>query len=176
MGIPRFSIRFLAFVVTVIAADCALLRSAPIRDEPEGIAFGLLASLAMANLLALGLYDLTRRGRHRAFLIGFESSGLLALALFLMACRATSHIRYMQLYQVLRRIELSITDSLRLEPYHGSFVFNWSFSALYLGIFNALFSIPLLVTAVACGLLARHLSAKRAAGTVGPADSHLSLT
>ena len=83
MKLPRPSIRTMIVLVLVIAADCAVLRYVlGGAVERPGIEFGILGVLPMVNVLALGLYRISRRRDGLPFLIGFEAFGLLAVSVF----------------------------------------------------------------------------------------------
>jgi hypothetical protein len=84
MKVPRFRIAWLIVFVALAALNFAVLRAA-------GNATGALLALGampMATVLAIGLIIGYRRDGSRPFLLGFESFGAMALALFavLVAC------------------------------------------------------------------------------------------
>ena len=78
MKVPRFRIAWLIVFVALSALNFAVLRAA-------GNATGALLALGampMATVLAIGLIVGYRRHGSRPFLLGFESFGAMALALF----------------------------------------------------------------------------------------------
>src|SRR4051812_20068138 len=80
---PRLSIRTMIVLVVVVAANCAVLRYVLGGSiERPGIEFGILGVMPTVNVLALGLYRMSRRRDGLPFLIGFEAFGLLAVSVF----------------------------------------------------------------------------------------------
>jgi hypothetical protein len=92
MGLPRTSIAGLMILATIVAIDVAWLR---LIYAGGSSLFGFecivldLGVLTMGNVLAVGLVRLIRRrGAGCPFLVGFELSGLAALVVYLVCCRA----------------------------------------------------------------------------------------
>ncbi len=85
---PRISIAWLMVAVVVVAVDLAVLQWAfamlrawsSMSDSLWSMVLAFVVSLPMLNLLAIGLVLMRRRGRSRAFLLGFEVLGALAVA------------------------------------------------------------------------------------------------
>jgi hypothetical protein len=89
MSLPRSSVRSLLLGVFLVAGNCAALRWLG-GHAPLGLRLGILSAMPMSNLLAVASYRAsTRRTPRRPFLVGFGSSGALAVLLcfnlFLMA-------------------------------------------------------------------------------------------
>jgi hypothetical protein len=72
----RYSIRALVFAVLLVAATCAYGRLV-FENMQSPVSLGLLGSLLMLNLLAIGTYRLLCiPGARRPFLVGFLLAGL----------------------------------------------------------------------------------------------------
>jgi hypothetical protein len=81
---PRISIAWLMAVVAMIAVDFAVLRFtfAGLRTQVDfrwKMAVAIIFCLPMLNVLMIGLVLMCRRSRSRAFLLGFEVFGWLAI-------------------------------------------------------------------------------------------------
>jgi hypothetical protein len=85
----RLSISWVMFVVSLIAVDCALLRSPGGRDDLSTIRFTSL--VFMGDFLAISLFRLiTRRGEDHPFLVGFGLAGLVGILLLVVLPRLVS--------------------------------------------------------------------------------------
>jgi hypothetical protein len=75
----------MSFTIGLIAVNCAALQLAfGSGGNAPGLLFGVLGILPMANVLAIGLYRIAyHRPSRRPFLVGFELSGLAAIAAWL---------------------------------------------------------------------------------------------
>ncbi len=88
MRCPQISIALLMVIVAVFAVDFAVLQSASggfggcLVDQFTWMHEATIVSLPMLNILTIGLFLRRRRGRSRAFLLGFEVFGWLAIAGF----------------------------------------------------------------------------------------------
>jgi hypothetical protein len=81
MEVPRIRIAWVMVFVAFAALDFTAFRAA--RDDPRPAAPLLtLGAMPMATVLAIGLLIGHRRLHNRLFLLGFESFGALALALY----------------------------------------------------------------------------------------------
>jgi hypothetical protein len=81
MKVPRFRIAWVMVFVALAALNFAVFRAA--MDAPSIIGVLLaLGAMPMATVLAIGLIIGYRRHGSRPFLLGFESFGAVALALF----------------------------------------------------------------------------------------------
>jgi hypothetical protein len=87
MGRPRLSIAVLMLAVMILAADCAVVRSAltTFRHSPSLPVF-LIGAVPVADALTVGLLflgsRLRRHGVVHPFLTGFVASGLAAMLLY----------------------------------------------------------------------------------------------
>jgi hypothetical protein len=81
MNVPRFRIVWAMVFVALAALDLAVFRAAVDAHSITGLLLAL-GAIPMATLLAIGLIIGYRRDGSRAFLLGFESFGAMALALF----------------------------------------------------------------------------------------------
>jgi hypothetical protein len=87
--IPRFRIAWVMVFVAVAALNFAVFRAAGDSNSITAVLLAL-GAMPMATVLAIGLIIGHRRHESRPFLLGFESFGAMALALFavLSACFA----------------------------------------------------------------------------------------
>jgi hypothetical protein len=76
---PRFRIAWGMVAVAIAALEFAAIRAS--YDIPE-VFFSLLGALPMANVLAVGILVAQQHPGSRPFLLGFETFGAMALALF----------------------------------------------------------------------------------------------
>jgi hypothetical protein len=81
MKAPRFRIAWVMVAVAIVAFDFAAGRAMVDSGGNVG-GFLLLGALPMANILAVGLLIGRRRPGSRPFLLGFETFGTMALALY----------------------------------------------------------------------------------------------
>ena len=81
MSVPRFRIAWVMVFVAVAAVNIAAVRGAADAHSITG-ALLALGAMPMAIVLAIGLLIGYRRHGSRPFLLGFESFGAIALALF----------------------------------------------------------------------------------------------
>jgi hypothetical protein len=81
MKVPRFRIAWVMVFVALAALNFAALRAAEDAHSVTGVLLAL-GAMPMATVLAIGLIIGYRRHGSRPFLLGFESFGAVALALF----------------------------------------------------------------------------------------------
>ena len=81
MKAPRFRIAWVMVAVAIVAFDFAVGR-AMVDSGGNARAFLMLGALPMANILAVGNLIGRRRRGSRPFLLGFETFGTMALALY----------------------------------------------------------------------------------------------
>jgi hypothetical protein len=81
MKVPRFRIAWVMVVVALAALNFAVFRAAVDAHTKIGVLLAL-GAMPMASVLAIGLIIGYRRHGSRPFLLGFESFGAMALALF----------------------------------------------------------------------------------------------
>src|SRR5258708_1404686 len=81
MKVPRFRIAWVMVFVALAALNFAVFRAAVGAHNITGILLAL-GAMPMATVLAKGLIIGYRRHGSRPFLLGFESFGAVALALF----------------------------------------------------------------------------------------------
>ena len=81
MGVPRIRIAWVMVFVALAALDFTVLRAA-LDDPSPQCPLLTLGAMPMATVLAIGLLIGHRRLGSRPFLLGFESFGALALALY----------------------------------------------------------------------------------------------
>ena len=112
MTMPRVSLRTMIALVSIIAADCAVLRYVVSPGVPSQVWMGVMAVLPMTNLLAIALYLLSHHRGRRPFLIGFLASGLLAV-LILVTCFLLTPRPW------LRAFETTIDAYLKTSPTYG---------------------------------------------------------
>ena len=95
---PRFRIAWAMVAVAIAALDFGAIRMASDRIIASSELLGL-GALPMANVLAVGLLIGQRRRGSRPFLLGFESFGAMALALYLVLAAFAPHrvIDYLEL-------------------------------------------------------------------------------
>src|SRR4051794_8040978 len=103
MSRVRTSLAWMMFAVALVAVDLAMLGSLGGRDDLSIIRFTAL--ILVGNILALGLFGILRhRGRTRPFLVGFEVTGMAAVALLCLLPRLgsgaimASHDRLLRLF------------------------------------------------------------------------------
>jgi hypothetical protein len=82
MKLPRFRIAWLMVAVAVAAINFGAIRGILEIDIPDKGMLWVVGALPMVNILAAGLLIALRRPRSRPFLLGFETFGALALALY----------------------------------------------------------------------------------------------
>jgi hypothetical protein len=78
----RFRIAWVMALIAIAAFDFAVIRTLGDYRSPMGDLL-LVGAMPMANVLAVGLLSGHRRPGSRAFLLGFEAFGAMALASFL---------------------------------------------------------------------------------------------
>jgi hypothetical protein len=160
MSIARFSIRSIAFVVFLVAANCALLM--PISGYcPLGYLFGVFGMLPMANILAVACYrNLSRRTARRPFFAGFALTGALSVVLWFNVCMAADEYRLTAFNTWMSRtiFEISflhdIANSINIAFAHDLF-----FLIVYLSFLTLLTTVPQLLLAVFAGWVARRFFA-----------------
>jgi hypothetical protein len=81
MKAPRFRIAWVMVFVALAALNFAVFRAAGDAHSKTGVLLAL-GAMPMASVLAIGLIIGYRRHGSRPFLLGFESFGAMALALF----------------------------------------------------------------------------------------------
>jgi hypothetical protein len=85
MNLPRFSIAWIMAIIVIVAIDFAAIRAVDVTGTLVG---GLIAvgSIPMAGILMLGIPSLvnglSRRGKVRPFLNGFEGVGWTTLFVY----------------------------------------------------------------------------------------------
>jgi hypothetical protein len=81
MKVPRFRFVWVMAFVALAALNFAVFRAAGDAHSKTGVLLAV-GAMPMASVLAIGLIIGYRRHRSRPFLLGFESFGAMALALF----------------------------------------------------------------------------------------------
>jgi hypothetical protein len=81
MNVPGFRIAWVMVFVALAALNFAVFRTAADAHSITGILFAM-GAMPMATVLAIGLIIGYRRHGSRPFLLGFESFGAMAFALF----------------------------------------------------------------------------------------------
>jgi hypothetical protein len=81
MKVPRFSFVWVMAFVALAALNFAVFRAAGDAHSKTGVLLAV-GAMPMASVLAIGLIIGYRRHGSRPFLLGFESFGAVALALF----------------------------------------------------------------------------------------------
>jgi hypothetical protein len=80
--LPRIRIAWVMFAVAILAVDFTVMRA--LLDGPPPLAEELLfGALPMANVLVVGLLIAFQRPPNRAFLLGFELFGAIALTFYI---------------------------------------------------------------------------------------------
>ncbi len=80
MKVAQFRIAWVMVGIAIAAVDFAVIRAMLRHLE---IGFYVLGALPMANVLVVGALVAQQRPGNRLFLLGFEASGAMVLALFL---------------------------------------------------------------------------------------------
>jgi hypothetical protein len=144
--------------VAVIAIDLGVLRENHFSDNNWTVSLQIQGALPMANAFLIGLLISRRFSTTRAFFLGFEATGVMALAFFIMMTKSRRTYAWIDWYTDLwiHFLERTVTRD-RTEAFVTLACF---------GIMIML-SVPQLLFACLCGLLtnwiSRHRSAEQAA-------------
>lgn len=168
MKSSRASVRGVMLLVVAIAMDCAWLRfiltgrgSLILGSRSGGaIDLGILATL---NVLGFGLYRLARE-RRRPFLVGFVLGGLASVLGFLTLCWLSPRsFVYQSVEMTIQRIHdycLSHLPVDRIPGFDRNRLYPPLLLAPLLAIYASVVAVPLLLPALAGGLLARRLRSR----------------
>jgi len=169
VNMPRLSIRTMIALVVVVAGDYAVLRYVlGGAIERPGIEFGIFGVPPTVNVLALGLYRISRRGDGLPFLFGFEAFGLLAVLSFA-GCSIISPVDWLtgldgalfgffMEYEAYRALRIHADSSIYVKS---------SVIAIGLTSVAALFTPPRLFVALAGGMPSRGIARRRALAPAG---------
>jgi hypothetical protein len=159
-------IRTVLAVIALVAVDCAWLRRIVTGGGSAlGLGQGDLAvnDLAVSGMLTiLGLGLLASRGRRRSFLIGFEVAGVAAIVVYVGCCWLFPGWFALDLVSI--GITQRIHDSFmgHLPTWTPEFDRNSLYPPFILAplilIYTVVLTLPLLVVAIAGGVLSRRLA------------------